>query len=176
MKHLNLMMLVLLLSQVVCAQDASNPSLKAVTSEGRQVLLKGDQTWEYIEFQVGDPSNSAVLTVTQVWEMQDACKIQFRLQNNLGYRISALVPRFSVQNKEGVLYESPSISFMSIKPTKAEYTQIQISGLGCKDISQMKLYDAARCRMGEIDQWNEKEGECLAHIYLEPTQLLNISK
>jgi hypothetical protein len=176
MMRLNLMMLVLLLSHAVCAQDSPDSNLKAVTPDGRQVLLKGDHTWEYIEFQQGDPSNSAVLTVTQVWDMQDACKIQFRLQNNLGYRISALVPRFSVQNKEGVLYESPSISFATIKPTKREYAEIQISGLGCKDISQMKLYDAARCRMGQIDQWNEQEGECLGHIYLEPTDLINISK
>src|SRR5262245_31998919 len=84
-----------------------DPDLKAVTSDGRQVLLKTDHTWEFIEYKSGDPSSSAVLTVMRVWEMQDACKIQFRLQNNLGYPIGALVPRFSVQNREGVLYESP---------------------------------------------------------------------
>lgn len=175
MKRMILMTLVLLASQVY-AQIPMEPDVKAVTSDGRQVLLKGDHTWEVIEFQQGDPSTSAVLSVTQVWDMEDACKIQFRLQNNLGYRISALVPRFSVQNKEGVMYESPSISFATIKPTKREYAEIQISGLGCKDISQMKLIDAARCRMGQIDQWNEQEGECLGHIYLEPTTLLPLSK
>jgi hypothetical protein len=196
MKKLILMALVLLASQVY-AQDPSypegyepgssgsetfvpspppEPDLKAVTSDGRQVLLKSDHTWEIIEYKQGDPSTSAVLTVTKVWEMQDACKIQFRLQNNLGYLIGAIVPRFSVQNREGVMYESPSISFNTIKPTKREYTEIQISGLGCKDISQMKLIDASRCRMGQIDQWNEQPGECLSHIYLEPTQLLPLSK
>jgi len=175
MKRMTLLTLVLLASQVY-AQSPLEPDIKAVTSDGRQVLLKGDHTWEIIEFQEGNPSASAVLSVTQVWDMEDACKIQFRLQNNLGYRISALVPRFSVQNKEGVLYESPSISFNTVKPTKREYASVQISGLGCKDISQIKLVDAARCRMGEIDQWNEKEGECLSHIYLEPTTLLPLSK
>ena len=175
MKRMILMVLAVLAGQVY-AQDALEPDIKAVTSDGRQVLLRGDHTWEVIEFQQGDPSTSAVLSVTQVWDMEDACKIQFRLQNNLGYRITALVPSFSVQNKEGVLYESPSISFNTIKPTKREYAEIQISGLGCKDISQMKLIDAARCRMGQIDQWNEKEGECLGHIYLEPTTLIPLSK
>lgn len=196
MKRLILMTLVLLASQVH-AQDPAEPEmyppsypesdtyvpspppepdLKAVTGDGRQVLLKSDHTWEFIEFQQGDPATSAVLTVTKVWDMQEACKIQFRLQNNLGYKITALVPRFTIQNREGVMYEDRSISFNTIKPTKREYTEIQISGLGCKDISQMKLIDASRCRMGQIDQWNEQEGECLSRIYLEPTQLLPISK
>jgi hypothetical protein len=187
MKQRILMTLVVLASQAYAQSPSESdtkvhlppppdPDIKAVTGDGRQVLLRNDHTWEFIEYQQGDPSNSAVLSVTKVWDMQEACKIQFRLQNNLGYRIGALVPRFTVQNKEGVMYESPSISFATIMPTKREYTEIQISGLGCKDISQMKLIDAARCRMGQIDQWNEKEGECLSHIYLEPSQLLPISK
>lgn len=174
MKQLMLIALILLLGLETRAHAESE--LTAVTVDGRRVLLKSDHTWDFIEFVQGDPSNSAVLTVTRIWEMQDACKLQFRLQNNLGYKIGALVPRFTVQNKDGVVYESPSISFQSIKPTKNKYTEIQISGLGCHEISQMKLIDAARCRMGEIDQWNEKDGECLSHIYLEPSQQINITK
>lgn len=180
MKQLTLTALIYLLSLAALAQAAAvpapEPELQAVTRDGRQVLLKSDHTWDFVQFTEGDPSNSAVLTVTRVWDMQDACKLQFRLQNNLGYKIGAIVPRFTVVNKEGVLYESPSISFSGIMPTKNKYTEIQISGLGCNDISHMKLIDAARCRMGEIDIWNEKEGECLSHIYLEPSQQINISK
>jgi len=151
-------------------------TLKAVTTDGRQVRLNSDNTWEFIEFAAGDPSNSAVLTVTQIWEMQDACKLQFRMQNNLGYKIHALVPRFAILNAEGIVYDSPSISFTSIMPTKNKYTEIQISGIGCHEMSHVKVIDAARCRMGELDQWNEQEGECLSHIYVEPSQEINISK
>lgn len=176
MKHIILMALTLLLSLGVYAQSSSEPDLKAVTSDGRQIRLKSDHTWEFVEFQQGDPATSAVLTVTQVWDMEDACKLQFRLQNNLGYKIGAIVPRFAVQNMQGIVYVSPSISFNGILPTDNKYTEIQISGLGCHEISHLKLTDAARCRMGEIDQWNEKEGECLSHIYLEPSQQINISK
>jgi hypothetical protein len=178
MKQLTLIALIYLLSlaALVRAGAVPEPDLQAVTRDGRQVLLKSDHTWDFVQFMEGDPSNSAVLTVTRVWDMQDACKLQFRLQNNLGYKIGAIVPRFTVVNKEGILYESPSISFNGIMPTKNKYTEIQISGLGCNDISHMKLIDAARCRMGEIDIWNEKEGECLSHIYLEPSQQINISK
>jgi Protein of unknown function (DUF3157) len=176
MKQLMVMVLMLLLSFGAHAQAELDADLKAVTKDGRQVRLNRDYTWEFIEFVAGDPANSAVLTVTQVWEMQDACKLQFRLQNNLGYKIHALVPRFAILNNEGIVYDSPSISFTSIMPTKNKYTEIQISGIGCHEISHLKVIDAARCRMGELDQWNEEDGECLGHIYVEPSQEINVSK
>jgi len=169
-------MVLMLLSFGAHAQAELDGDLKAVTKDGRQVRLNSDYTWEFIEFVAGDPANSAVLTITQVWEMQDACKLQFRLQNNLGYKIHALVPRFAILNNEGIVYDSPSISFTSIMPTKNKYTEIQISGIGCHEISHLKVIDAARCRMGELDQWNEEDGECLSHIYVEPSQEINVSK
>jgi hypothetical protein len=176
MKKLMFMVLILLLSFGARVHAELEEDLKAFTKDGRQVRLNRDYTWEFIQFVEGDPSNSAVLTVTQVWDMQDACKIQFRLQNNLGYKIHALVPRFAILNNEGIVYDSPSISFTSIMPTKNKYTEIQISGMGCHEMSHVKVIDAARCRMGELDQWNEQEGECLSHIYVEPSQEINISK
>lgn len=156
--------------------EVEEADIKAVTADGRQILLKSDHTREIVTFKAGDPSTSAVLSVTKVWELQEACKLQFRLQNNLGYKIGAIVPRFTVQNAQGIVYVSPSISFNGILPTDDKYTEIQISGLGCHEISHMKLVDASKCRMGEIDMWNEEDGECLSHIYLEPSQEINISK
>ena len=176
MKQLMLIVLILLLSFGARVHAELEEDLKAVTTDGRQVRLNRDYTWEFIQFVAGDPDSSAVLTVTQVWDMQDACKLQFRLQNNLGYKIHALVPRFSIINSGGVVYDNPSISFTSIMPTKNKYTEMQISGIGCHDISQLKVIDAARCRMGELDQWNEEDGECLSHIFVEPSQEINISK
>jgi hypothetical protein len=168
--------LILLMSLVAHAQPQADTDIRAVTLDGRQVLLKPDSTWEFIEVEGGDPSISAVLSVTEVWDMQKACKIQFRLQNNLGYKISNLVPRMSVQNKDGVIYDTKSISFSSIKPTNAKFTDVQFSGIGCHEIAQVKVFDAARCNMGEIDQWNEEEGECLSLLYVEASPLINISK
>jgi hypothetical protein len=179
-KHVIPMTLLLLLPLVVHAQEKPEQiepsSIKAVTLDGRQVLLKPDNTWEFVTLAQGDPSASAVLSVTRIWDMEQACKLQFRLQNNLGYRISTLVPRMSVQNQAGVIYDSKSISFASLKPTTEKYTEVQFAGIGCKDISHIKVYDAARCNMGDIDQWNETEGECLSHLYVEPSALINISK
>lgn len=168
--------LILLLSLGASAPAVSETDLSALTLDGRRVLLKADNTWEFVETAQGDPAVSAVLTVTRIWDMQKACKLQFRLQNNLGYRISNLVPRLSVQNQEGVVYDSKSISFSSIKPTNYKYTDVQFGGIGCHEISHVKVYDAARCDMGEIDQWNEEEGQCLSLLYVEPSELINISK
>lgn len=176
MRQVFFLPLILLLSLAVHAQTEPDSSIRAVTLDGRQVLLNSDQTWEFAEVEAGDPSVSAVLSVTEIWDMQKACKLQFRLQNNLGYRISNLVPRLSVQNQAGVIYDSKSISFASIKPTNHKYTDVQFEGIGCHEISHVKVYDAAHCNMGEIDQWNEEEGECLSHLYVEPSQLINISK
>ncbi len=155
---------------------SSETDITAVTVDGRTVVLKADNTWEFAEITQGDPSVSAVLTVTRIWDMGKACKLQFRLQNNLSYRISTLVPRLTVMNKEGVIYDSKSIAFASIKPTNDKYTDVQFERIGCQEISHIRVHDAARCRMGDIDQWNEEEGECLSHIYVEPSDLINISK
>jgi hypothetical protein len=154
----------------------SDGPISAVTLDGRRVVLNPDNTWKFVSAQAADPATSAVLTVTRVWEMEDACKLQFRLQNNLGYRISALVPRMTIQNEDGIIYDTKSLSFASIKPTDDQYTEIQFSGIGCHAISHIKVFDAARCRMGEIDQWNEEEGQCLSLIYVEPSNEINISK
>ena len=168
--------LIFMLLPIAHAQDEADSGIKAVTLDGRPVVLNDDQTWEFAEIDAGDPSVSAVLTVTRIWDMQKACKLQFRLQNNLSYRISTLVPRLSVLNLEGVLYDSKSIAFASIKPTNYKYTDVQFEGIGCQEISHIQVHDAARCNMGEIDQWNEEEGECLSHLYVEPSEMINISK
>jgi hypothetical protein len=173
---IQLLILTLVLTVSSQAQAHTEEELGAVTTDGRQVLLKADHTWSFAEFQEGDPANSAVLTIINVHEMQDACRLELRMKNNLGFKIRSLVPRFGVYNQEGVMYESKSKSFSAINPTKTQYTTIQFSGIGCHAISHIKVFDAGRCRMGNIDQWNEEEGQCLSHIYMEPTDLISISK
>jgi hypothetical protein len=174
MKQLVLIALCVLFTHQASAHDGGD--LKAFTVDGRTAMLREDHTWEFFEAAPGDPSSSAVLSVTKVQEMQEACKFQFRLQNNLGYKIGALVPRLAIHNQDGIIYESKSISFTTINPTKAEYTEVQFDGIGCHQMSVVKVIDASRCRMGDIDQWNEEEGQCLSRIYVEPSELINISK
>jgi len=172
MKQLLLAVFLLSLSLELAAQSG----VYAVTGDGRRVLLNADNTWEYAQVESRDPESSAILSVTEVVEMDTACKLQVKLENKLGYRISSLVPRLSVRNQDGVVYMERSLSFTSIKPTDSKYTEVQFTGIGCRDISQVWVSDASRCKMGEIDQFNEEAGQCLSHIYVEPSDLINISK
>ena len=169
-----LLALILLLG--VAAGTRAQPAIKALTTDGRTVLLKSDQTWEYLDPEPGDPATSAVLTVTKIREMQDACYFQFRLKNNLGYRIKSLVPSFSAYTRGGVLYETVSKAFSSIKPTLEQYRQIQFIGLRCKDIDHILVHGADHCHMGPLDKFTENPGKCLGHIYVQASDQIAISK
>lgn len=153
----------------------TQPEIDAITHDGREVILYEDHTWDFVEYEPGDPENSAVLTVTKVHEMGEACRMQLHMQNNLPFKIRSLVPRFTVYNLDNVMYDSKSKSFTAIKPTRDQYRELQFS-LGCHDISHIRVHGAERCTMGDIDMFNEEEGQCLSHIYMTPTDLINISK
>lgn len=172
MKQFALAVFTVLISVQVTAQTG----VHAFTSDGKRVLLKSDQTWEYVQAESNNPEDSAVLSVTEVVEMDDACAVQIKLQNNLGYRISSLVPRLAVRNEAGIVYTTTSLSFTAVKPTNAKYAHVQFTGIGCRDIAEVVVFDASRCKMGEIDQFNEEEGQCLSRIFVEPSDLINISK
>lgn len=173
-------MQVALLALIVCATTLVNahdePIIKGLTDDGRRVILKSDHTWDFLEIVPGDPATSAVLTVLEVTDLEEACRLKLHLKNNLGIKITHLVPRFNIYNQEGVLFDTVSKSFAGMKPGKDHYTEVQFSGLGCGQISRVHMFSASRCRMGDIDIWNEKEGQCLSRLYITPTDLINISK
>ena len=149
---------------------------EAVTKDGRHVILKDNKTWAYIQFTDGDPSKSAVISVINIEDLGSACTIGLRLQNNLGYNIKSLVPTFSAYKIGGLRFESASRSFSSIKPTRDLYRKIQFDGIGCSEIDHILVHNAAQCAMGELDKYNNEEGECLGNIFVEPSDLINIRK
>ena len=124
----------------------------------------------------GDPSKSAVLSVINIEDLGSTCKIGLRLQNNLGYKIKSLVPTFSVYKTGGLRFESVSKGFSSIKPTRDLYREIQFQGIGCSEVDHILVHDADQCNMGQLDKYNNKEGECLGKIFVEPSEVINIRK
>ncbi len=124
----------------------------------------------------GDLSASAVITVANVHGLRNACKVGLRLENNLGYNIKSLIPRFSAYTRKGVLYETVSKAFSSIKPTRDQYQQIQFIGITCEGIGHVRVHGADHCSMGLMDKFNEEEGECLSHIYVQASDLIKITK
>ena len=154
----------------------TNEGVEVVTPDGRRVLLRDNHTWEVIEVKQGDPSTRAVISVANTRGLRNACKVGLRLENNLGYNIKSLIPSFSAYTREGVLYETVSKAFSSIKPTRDQYRQIQFIGLTCEDIGYLKVHGAEHCSMGLMDKFNEQEGECLSHIHVQASDLIKITK
>lgn len=154
----------------------TSEGIEVVTPDGRRVLLRDDHTWEVIETGLGDPAKSAVISVANTRGLRNACKVGLRLENHLGYNIKSLIPSFSAYTREGVLFETRSKAFSSIKPTKNQYRQVQFIGITCEDIGHVRVHGAEHCSMGLMDKFNEAEGECLSHIYVQPSDLIKITK
>jgi hypothetical protein len=161
---------------VTVSVTRTDEGVVVVTPDGRRVLLRNDHTWEVIEIEQGDPSISAVISVANISGVRNACKVGLRLENNLGYKIKSLIPSFSVYTRKGVLFETVSKAFSSIKPTRDQYRQIQFVGITCEDIGHVKIHGAEHCSMGSMDKFNEEEGECLSHIYVQASDLIKITK
>ena len=154
----------------------TNEGIVVVTPDGRRVLLRDNHTWEIIEVAQDDPSTSAVISVANVRGLRNACKVGLRLENHLGYNIKSLIPSFSAYTADGVLFETISKSFSSIKPTKNQYRQIQFIGITCEEIGHVRVHGAEHCSMGLMDKFNEAEGECLSHIYVQDSDLIKLIK
>jgi len=162
--------------EVTVTVTRTKEGIEVVTPDGRHVLLRHDNTWEYIQVEQGEPTKSALIKVANIKELRNACNVGLRLTNNLGYKIKSLVPSFSAYTSDGVRYETVSKAFSTIKPTRDQYRQIQFIGLRCQEIDHIKVHGAGHCSMGPMDKFNEAEGECLSHIYVQASDLINISK
>ena len=161
---------------VTVSVTRTKEGIEVITPDGRHVLLRHDNTWEYIQVEQGKPNQSAMIEVANIKELRNACKVGLRLTNNLGYKIKRLVPSYSAYTKYGVLYETVSKAFSSIKPTRNQYRQVQFIGLRCQDIDRIRVHGAGHCSMGPIEKFNEAEGECLSHIYVQDSDLIKITK
>ena len=154
----------------------TSEGVEVVTPNGRHILLKDDFTWEYIEVEQLPAEESAVLEVVNIKALRDTCDIGFRLTNNLPYTIKSLVPRFSAYTKDNVKFETRSKSFNSIKPTRNQYQKVRFIGIGCPDISYIKLHGADRCTMGPFTKFDSGEGECLKRVYVQESELIKVTK
>ena len=161
---------------VTVSVTRTKEGIEVVTPDGRHVLLRNDNTWEYLQVEQGKPTQSAMIEVANIKELRNACKVGLRLTNHLGYKIKSLVPSFSAYTKDGVLYETVSKAFSSLKPTRNQYRQVQFIGIRCQDIGRIQVHGAGNCSMGPMDKFNEAEGECLSHIYVQASDLIKIGK
>jgi hypothetical protein len=163
----------------------SQPALAAVelvAPDGQRVLLNDDYTWEYVS-----PDNSqqpveaaqpkAVLRISHVKEIEGGgCRLGVILQNDLPYKIKNLSFRFSVYKNESLLYDSVTRSFFEIKSTDHQYRKIFFGKISCSDIHHIKVGDPGRCSMGELDRFSAQPGDCIEHVKIETSKLIDIIK
>jgi len=145
-------------------------------------MLHDDHTWEYLSSDkarqnAAEAEPYAVLRVSHVKEMGgSACGLGVTLENGLPYKIKNLSIRFSAYKSESLLYESVTRGFYEIKSTDRQYQKLGFRGISCSGIHHIKVEDPGRCSMGSLDRFSSRPGDCIKHIKIEPSKLINIVK
>lgn len=150
--------------------------MELTTPDGQRVLLKDDHTWEYVESESVPRERAAVLTVLHVSPRQSACAIGLRLTNNQPFAIKNLVPRFSAYTRDNVEYQTVSVAFDSIRPTRDQYRKLAFSGITCSDIAYVRVHGGERCVMGPLTKFLSTSEDCLGRVFVDPSELIDISK
>ncbi len=169
--------LALVMSQA-CLADMELP-----TPDGRRVLLKDDGTWRYQD--ANDAANTAAkpkqegeaeLTLRQKVERGSDCRVVVELVNNLPYEIRSLVPFLSAYRANGVLHESQSVAFQSIRPSDKLTRTADFHRIACSEITRVQVTGGDRCEMGDLHRFTDGKGLCLALVKVMPSDLARFDK
>jgi hypothetical protein len=149
-------------------------SMEATAPNGRRVLLKDDQTWEYIT--ETSPERHLLLRVVNRTELPNACRFGLRMTNHVGVKVQNIVPQFSAYTPDGVVFETVFAAFSQLKPTLEQYREITFRGIKCENIARITVHGADRCSVGDLTKFSPATGECLNAIRIEETDVIPISK
>ena len=195
-KHYLCILLSLLFVNISQAED-----IFAITDDGKKVRLKDDQTWSYHELTV-NPAETSVepaeeaspeanaelaeeepvetkvdLKLIRKWDYKHTCKLGLTLTNRKAKYIKNIAPKLTAHLKGGVKYETVIVGFYGIKPTKYQYREAMFKGIDCDDIDYVLVHGGDHCSVGrEYTLFAIVEGECLAAINVEKSDLLDIHK
>ena len=158
------------------AATPSQAAMEVTTPDGRRVQLNDDFTWTYIENAQETPPDHLLLQVETVTPRPSSCRIGLRITNNLGYPLRSIVPQFSAYKANNVRYETRFQEFSSVKPTATQYREIEFSGIACDEIEFIKITGGDRCTMGDLNKYSAAAGECLSHVEVVPSGLLDLTK
>jgi hypothetical protein len=151
--------------------------------DGRRILIKDDGTWRYGDAAgeaqaIGKPTvaPAAVLTLERRSDAGPNCRFDFRLANDLAYEIWSIVPSFSAYRPDGVLYETRSAGFVSIKPGNSQTRSVTFQGITCKEIAHIRVTGGDRCEMGDLTRFSTETGACLARVRVIASDLVRFDK
>lgn len=163
---------------------AAQPDFEVTGPDGRRILLKGDGTWRYVDAKDKEQSkdkpketDEAVLQLERKTEVSGgSCRFALRLANNLPYEIRQFVPEFSAHRSNGVVYDSVTSGFFSIKPGNSQTQEILFRGIPCQDIARLQVGGGNRCEMGDLERFALDPGKCLARIRVMESKLVRFDK
>jgi hypothetical protein len=152
--------------------------------DGRKVQLKDDGSWRYqesagkgkVEPKDQAPGPMADLVLERKIGRNTGCRLEFSLTNNLPYEIRHVIPYFSVYRPNGVLHETLSAAFQSVRPSDKIERTVDFSRITCEEIARVQVTGGDRCEMGELHKFSEANGQCLARIRVTPSDLLRFDK
>ncbi|GEM_PF-674584 len=158
---------------------------EVVTPDGRSILLKDDNTWEYV--QEAPPAGNevppvpALLTVEKKKDYADACQFWVKLQNRLPFKVRNLALRFSafIQEdpyKEPVFYDADTRSFSEVRPTEYQFRGIFYMDIKCDQIAFIRVEDTGRCSVGELTKFSAQSGDCAKYVDVAESDLVKIFK
>lgn len=161
---------------VLLLGQAATADVELMTPDGRRVLLRDDQTWEYVAKDEDIDDEHVLLEVARKVDLLNGCMFGLRLTNNTRSEVKSLIPQFSAFIQDNIRYDTVYMAFASINPTRYQYREISFFGIACADIVHVEVLGADRCRMGDLDRGTGAEGECLSRIRVAQSELVNISK
>ena len=161
---------------VALAAPSVYADMELTAPDGRRVLLRDDQTWAWVDDEAGAPPDHLLLEIVSRLPQSSACRYGLRMTNNLGYALRTIVPQFSTYKAGGVRYETVFVEFSSLKPTDSQYREITFRGIRCEEVESLRMSGGDRCSMGELNRYSGTPGECLSHVKLAPSTVVDISK
>lgn len=166
------------LPQVAFAED-----MVLTTPDGRKVVLKDDNTWAYQdEAGSGKPQPvvymgpQAALQLLSMTKRGSSCVLAFRFTNNLPYEIRHIVPYFAVTRANGVVHDTISAAFLSIRPSDAVEQSAEFSRIACDEIMRVQVIGGDRCEMDDLTKFSEANGQCLARVRVVGSDLVKFEK
>lgn len=165
---------------------AAQADFELEDDQGRVILLKDDGTWRYLEAPAVAASGAASapaeappqaeLLLEQRLDVPGGCRFELALVNTLPYRIASLVPEFTAFRANDVPYSTQTADFGPLRPGDRSRRAVRFPGIGCADIARLQVQGGDRCSMGELNKFSEPNGQCLARVRVQPSELLPFDK
>ncbi len=183
MRHLGLTVMVISLLGALAPTSPAWADFEVTGPDGRRILLKDDGTWRHVDAVEQEPAKikaeekgEAILTLEQRIEEGPNCRFEFRLSNDLPYEIWSIVPAFSAYRADGVLYETRSVGFVSLKPGNTQARSTVFRRITCKEIARLQVSGGDRCEMGQLTRFTNEPGACLARVRVVASDLVGFEK